>query len=51
MIKKLFGKTRTTKADVVMAAAGALVGVWKAIDTYRDYKIDQEEDDGQSRAS
>lgn len=47
MIKKLFGKSRTTKADVVMAAAGALVGVWKAIDTYRDYKVDQENEENE----
>lgn len=42
MIKKLFGKGTTSKADVFMACAGALVGVWKAFDTYRDYKVDQE---------
>lgn len=43
MIKKLFTKGPTSKADVIMAAAGALVGIWKAVDTYRDYKSDQED--------
>lgn len=43
MIKNLFKKGTTSKTDVAMAVAGALVGVWKAFDTYRDYKSDQEE--------
>lgn len=42
MFKKLMGKSSTSKADVVMAIAGALIGVWKAADTYKDYKEDQE---------
>lgn len=42
MLKGLFGKSKTSKADVVMAAAAALIGCWKAVDTYRDYKVDQE---------
>lgn len=40
MFKKLLGKQTTSKADVVMAVAGALIGVWKAIDTYKDYQSD-----------
>lgn len=43
MISKLLKKGPTSKMDVLMAAAGALVGVWKAVDTYRDYKSEQEE--------
>lgn len=37
------GKRATTKADVIMACAGALIGVWKAHDTFKQYKSEQEE--------
>lgn len=42
MIKKLFGRGTTGKSDVVMAVAAAIIGVWKAADTYKDYKQEQE---------
>lgn len=42
MFKGLFGKRSTTKSDVILAIAGAVIGVWKASDTYREYKKDQE---------
>lgn len=41
MFKMFFGKQSTTKADVIMALATAVIGVWKAVDTYRDYQADQ----------
>lgn len=41
MLKNLLNKTTTSKTDVVMAFAGALVGVWKAFDTLKDYKSEQ----------
>lgn len=42
MFRKLFGKQQTSKMDVVMAIAMAIGGVWKAVDTYKDYQSDQE---------
>lgn len=44
---KLF-KHKTTKADVIMAIAGAIVAGWKAIDTVHDYKTekDSEKEEG-----
>lgn len=43
MIKNLFKKGPKSKFDVAMACAAALVGVWKAIDTIRDYKSENQE--------
>ena len=43
MIRAIFGKRSTTKADVVMAIGAALVGLWKAYDTVNDYKTEQED--------
>lgn len=43
-LKSIFTKGPTTKTDIIMACAGALVGVWKAFDTIRDYKSEQEEE-------
>lgn len=43
MFGGIFGKRSTTKADVIMAIAGAIIGVWKAHDTIKDYKEDQSE--------
>lgn len=40
---KMMGKRRTTKADVIMAVAGALIAVWKAHDTIKEFKSDEEE--------
>lgn len=37
------GKSKTTKADVIMAAAAALIAAWKVTDTYKDYKAEQEQ--------
>ena len=42
MFGKLFGKSTTSKADVVFAIAGAIVAVYKAVDTYNDYKNTEE---------
>jgi uncharacterized membrane protein YuzA (DUF378 family) len=47
MIKRLFGKSGTSKADVVMAVAAGIIGVWKAVDTVKDYKNEQEEKENQ----
>lgn len=47
MFKRFMGKSTTTRADVVMAFAGALIGVWKAADTYKEYKLDQEREEGE----
>lgn len=41
---KFFGKSKTTKADVIMAIAAGLVGIWKAADTIKEYKADQADD-------
>lgn len=43
MFKSLMNR-KTTKFDVIMAGATALVGMWKAVDTYRDFKADQAEE-------
>ena len=40
MIRKLFSKGPTTRADVIFAIAGALVAGYKAIDTINKYKAD-----------
>lgn len=47
MFRGFFKATITRKRDVALAAAGALVGVWNMIDTYRDYKADQEEQENE----
>lgn len=38
---KWFRNRRTSKADVIMAIAGALIGVWKAHDTYKQFVADE----------
>ena len=44
MFKGIFGgKRATTKSDVILALAGALIGVWKAVDTVQEFKKDQAE--------
>lgn len=42
MFKKLFTKNDTTKFDVVMAVAAAIIASWKAVDTVKEYRADQE---------
>lgn len=42
MFKGLMGKRPTSKADVIMAIAGAIIGIWKATDTIKDYKAEKE---------
>lgn len=42
MFGKLFGGRATTRTDVAMAVTGALFAVFKAYDTSRNYKLDQE---------
>jgi len=44
MLKGIFGGKRvTTKSDVILAIAGAIIGVWKAADTIQEFKKDQAE--------
>jgi hypothetical protein len=42
MFRGLFGTRATTKSDVLLAVVGALFAAWKAIDTVKTYKIEQE---------
>jgi len=42
MFKGLFSHKKT-KADVIFAIAGAIVGVWKAHDTIQQYRAEQSE--------
>lgn len=41
MLKGLFGKRPVTKADVVLAAGAAVMAVWKAFDTYNEFKTEK----------
>jgi hypothetical protein len=41
MFKSLFS-SKTTKADCVMAVAAAVIGVWKATDTVKKYRSEQD---------
>lgn len=45
MFKGLLGKRTTTKSDVILALAGAIIGVWKAVDTVKEFKADQADTD------
>lgn len=40
---KLFAKSSTTKFDVIMAVAAAVTATWKAIDTVKEYRSEQEQ--------
>jgi hypothetical protein len=43
MFKGLFGRKRTTtKGDLIFALAGALYGLVKAHETYKEYQEDKE---------
>lgn len=42
MFKGLMGKRPTNKSDVVMAVGAAVLAVWKAFDTYHEYKQESE---------
>jgi len=42
MFRSMFTKRPTTKVDVLMAVAAAVAAVWKASDTLKDYKAEQE---------
>lgn len=42
MFKSLFGRRTTTKSDVVFGIAGAIIGIWKCLDTIKEYKADHE---------
>lgn len=44
MFKGLLGKRATTKSDVILALAGALIGIWKAVDTVQEYKKDNQKE-------
>jgi hypothetical protein len=39
---KFFGRNEKTKFDVIMAAAAALIAAWKAVDTFKEYQIDNQ---------
>lgn len=45
MFKGLFGKRPTTKSDVILAIAGAVIGLWKAVDTYSEFKNEKSKED------
>lgn len=48
MFKGIFGagsRRPTSKSDVVMAVAAALIGVWKATDVVKDYRHENEENE------
>ena len=49
MFKGLMGKRRTTKADVVMSVAMAIIGVWKASDTIKEFKADQADENKENK--
>lgn len=51
MFKGLFGQRPTTKSDVIMALAGALIGVWKAADTIKEYKAVQADENKENNQS
>lgn len=44
MFKGLMNR-KTSKFDVIMAVATALVGVWKAVDTVKDFQADKAENE------
>jgi hypothetical protein len=45
MFGGIFGTRKTTKSDVILAVAGAIIGVWKAVDTVKEFRADQEEEE------
>ena len=45
MLKALFAKRPPNKFDVLMAITGAVVAVWKANDTVKEFRAAQAEDD------
>lgn len=42
MFGGLFGKRATTKSDVILAVAAAIISVWKCADTIKEYKAEQD---------
>lgn len=44
-MKKLFGSRKTSKFDVVMTVAAAIVAVWKAVDTVKDFNHEHQEEE------
>ena len=48
MLKSLFS-SKTTKADCVMAVAAAVIGVWKATDTVKKYRSEQDSEKEDSK--
>lgn len=42
---KIFGSSKTTKFDVVMAVAAAVVASWKAVDSVKEYREQQNQED------
>lgn len=47
MFKKLFGKSGTSKYDVVFAVATAVMATWKAVDTYKEYQTEKDQENEQ----
>jgi hypothetical protein len=45
MFKGLFSKRPTTKGDIVLAIGAAVLAAWKAVDTIKDYKEEQSDDE------
>lgn len=41
MFKGFFQQRPTQKRDVVLAAGAAVMAVWKAFDTFKEYQADQ----------
>lgn len=41
MFKRFRVNPSTSKADVIMTIAAAIIGVWKAVDTYNDYQSEK----------
>jgi hypothetical protein len=46
MFKSLFNR-KTTKVDVLMAGAAAVAALWKALDTYKEYKAQAENEENE----
>lgn len=42
MFGGLFGNKKTSKTDVVMAVGAAVMAVWKAFDTVKEYRSDKD---------
>lgn len=41
MFKRFKSDPTTSKADVILTAAAAIIAVWKAVDTVKDFKAER----------